>query len=238
MRTAVLLSGQIRDAKNCYESLMKHIIEPYDADVFIDTWSPINEIPDGRNQYIPNSFGLDELNHIFKPKLMCVEDFASNPVVQKVRSLYDGLDYPNLRIAYDGSYAWEIRFEAPTFMHYKIWKVNQLRKLYESINDIQYDCVIRTRFDLLFEDFPIIKPEPNTVYIPEGSNHRGGVCDMTVIGDSDSVSKYCSVYSNLENYIKHQMGLHSESLLRRHLELWELKIERFKVKYKLRGEYV
>lgn len=238
MKTAVLISGQIRDAKNCYQSLIDNVIKPYNADVFIDTWNPNNKIPDGRNQYIENSFGLDDLARIFRPKMMSVEDFEDNPIVSRVREVYKHLNYPNMRTAYDGSHAWEIRFEAPTFMHYKIWKVNVAKDLYEKINNFKYDCVIRTRFDLFFEDFPQIQPKPNTVYIPSGSDHRGGVCDMTVIGDSDSITKYSSVYVNLQNYINNQMGLHSESLLRKHLELNGLTIERFNIKYKLRGDYV
>lgn len=238
MKTAVLISGQIRDAKSCYENLLEKIINPYNADVFIDTWSPYNSVPDGRDEIIENTLTIDEICKIFKPKLINVEEFNDNTFVAIVKELYSTLDYPTIRNAYDGSSAWETRFEAPTFMHYKIWRVNQLRLQYENVAQFKYDCIIRTRFDLQYDEFPIIQPENNKIYIPNGGDYRGGVSDLTALGNDDAINKYCSLFANYDNYIDNKIGLHAESLLRIHLHLCKLDIQRFHSKIKLRNSYM
>jgi hypothetical protein len=52
------------------------------------------------------------------------------------------------------------------------------------------------------------------------------------------MTKYHELFKNLFPYANAQMGFHPESMLRKHLELSNLKIERFKINYKLRGEYI
>lgn len=233
MKTAILISGQIRNAKECYASLQEHVIGPYEADVYIDTWLPNNYTLDHRNQFIPNDMSVDEVLREYRPKMSTFEDFDNSRLMQAMKKI----DIQN-KEAYDGSWAHETIVPNIFYMYYKAWRCSELMKGYESLNDLRYDRVIRMRFDLEFESFPVIEPEPNTIYIPEGGDHRGGLNDLLAIGDNDSMTKYNLLFQNLFPYANAQMGFHPESILRRHLELSNLKIERFAIKYKLRGEYV
>lgn len=233
MKTAVLISGQIRNAKECYQSLFEHIINPYKADVFIDTWLPHNYTLDHRNQFIPNNMMVDEVLREYRPKLSTFEDFDSSPLMNAIGKV----NIQN-REAYDGSWAHETIAPNIFYMHYKSWRCYELMRNYESINDVRYNRIIRMRFDLAFDGFPIIEPESNTIYIPEGGDHRGGLNDLMALGDADSMKRYFEVFNNLFSYANAQMGFHPESIMRKHLEFSNLKVKRFSINYKLRGEYL
>jgi len=121
------------------------------------------------------------------------------------------------------------------FMWYKIWKANQMRKLYEQHNRIRYDCVIRLRFDTTFKEFPYIEPERKTVYIPDGGDYEGGICDQVALADATTMDLYCELYNDLYRYTVAGFGCHPESMLRRHLEVNRLTVKRFECDFALRG---
>jgi hypothetical protein len=233
MKTAILISGQLRDAKNCFLSLKEHVIDSYNADVFIDTWSPGNNLLDHRGQLIPDNLSTQEMLSLYKPKLAMFEDFDNSP-------LFDRIKHSNIgnKMGYDGSHAWETKIENVFYMYYKVWRCFQHMKHYEAINSFKYDQVIRMRFDLLFESFPIIQAEHATVYIPAGFDHRGGINDLLSLGTRETMEKICDLFSNLVQYAESGVGMHPESILRTHIERCGVKINRFPLKYKLRGEYV
>jgi len=234
MKTAVLISGQIRNARECYPSLYEKIIRPYGADVFIDTWLPHNNTLDHRNQYIPNDMTVDELFDTYRPKLATFEDFDTSRLVQALGKM----NIEN-RQAFDGSWAHETIIANIFYMYYKVWRCFDLMKNYESLNDIKYDCVIRMRFDLQFDEFPLFQEfTQDTVYVPSGSDHRGGLNDLMAIGDNASMERYCLLFPSLFNYANSGAGFHPESILRHHLNLLKIDVQRFDIKYKLRGEFV
>lgn len=235
MKTAILLSGQIRDAKDCFQTLEKHVISPYSADIFIDTWVPDSAVLDHRGNLIENNLTSDDILQLYKPKLACFEDFNTSPFFQKIKQL----KIEN-KTAYDGSFAWETKTENIFYMYYKVWRSFLLMQHYEKLNNFQYDIVIRMRFDLFFESFPLITPVSNTVYIPSGFDHRGGINDLLCLGDQITMEKVCNLFTHLTDYANPNTGIgfHPESILRKHIDLCNLHVDRFQIAYKLRGNYV
>lgn len=234
MKTAVLLSGQIRNAKQCYNSILEHVVNPYQADVFIESWMPDNYTLDHRNQLISNDMSTDELLKKYKPKLAIFENFDNS----ELTSALSKIDIKN-RQAFDGSWAHETIIPNIFYMHYKVWLCYEAVLRYERLNNVSYDCIIRLRFDLQFEEFPLMSDlKPSRIYVPTGSDHRGGLNDLVAIGDRDSMAKYCNLYLNLLQYAKSGVGFHPESILRHHIMSNSIDVERFEMKYKLRGQYV
>jgi hypothetical protein len=233
MKTAILISGQLRDARNCFPSLKEYVIDLYNADVFIDTWSPSSNLLDHRGQLIPDNLTTQEMLSLYKPKLAMFEDFDDSPLFDRIKQTVNGN-----KIGYDGSHAWETKIENVFYMYYKVWRCLQHMKHYEAINNFKYDQVIRMRFDLLFESFPIIQADPGIVYVPAGFDHRGGINDLLSLGNRETMEMICDLFVNLVQYAKAGFGMHPESILRTHIETCGLKINRFPLKYKLRGEYV
>lgn len=231
MKTAVLICGQIRDAKRCFESINEHVVQPYNADVFIDTWMPSNDdvMLDHRGDIIRNDMSIDEIISNYRPKLITVEDF-NNPLTSRIKQ-----NCPKSAKSYDGNLAWETKVENVFYMYYKLWRVSELKTYYENMNGFKYDCVIRLRFDLQFESFPIFNPESNQVFIPERGDHRGGINDLLAVGGGTAMDKYTSLFKNMKSYIENGVGLHPESLLRSHLEISNVQVDRFPLTYNLRG---
>lgn len=236
MKTAILLSGQIRDARNCFPTHKTFLIDQYNADVFIDTWSPNNNTLDHRGQLIKNDLTPNDVFDLYKPKFATFEDFDNSPLMTRIGSL--SFQSETAYNAYDGTYAYETKIQNVIYMYYKIWRVFELMRQYEQLNNIVYDQVIRMRFDLFFESFPIIECKENTVYVPAGFDHRGGISDLLSMGTRATMQIACSVYTHLLEYYNMGIGLHPESVLRRHFEIEKLNIERFNIRYKLRNEYV
>lgn len=233
MRTAILLSGQIRDARDCFPTLDQQIIQPYNADVFIDTWVPESQVLDHRGQLITDNLSTQEVLKLYKPKLAMFEDFNASPLFDRIRNY----KIEN-RTAYDGSHAWETKIENVIYMYYKVWRCFQHMKHYETMNNFTYDRVIRMRFDLQFESFPVVDTQPGNVYVPAGFDHRGGINDLLSMGTRETMEKVCDLFLKTMQYAESGVGFHPESLLRTHIEKCELAINRFPVRYKLRGEYV
>lgn len=248
MKTAVCFSGRMTYPQYA-DNIRKYVIDPYGADVFIDTWIPMyqttaNVAPsaqDWEKIFVlgPDSVEVENSNiqgfiNLYQPKLINLELFDLMPLTHQVRSIIptntktaNGHDSPNTKK------------ENVLFMWYKIWKCNQLRKFYEQTNRIRYDLVIRMRFDVTFESFPVIKPEDQprrkTIYIPQGGDYCGGICDQVAFGDATSMDMYCDLWNEIYRYSVAGIGIHPESMLRKHLEINRLSVERFPAGLHLRG---
>jgi len=243
MKTAVCLSGKL-DAIESHRNLIEQVIEPYKADVFIDSWIPFenNTIKSiwteddykhaGITPHLPS---INEYAIAFQPKMMVLDHFDAMPLNHQIRSVL-----PKSKMTAMGVESLWTKSENVMFMWYKIWKANQLRKLYEQTNRIRYDCIIRLRFDNTFKDgeFPVIDPKRKTVYIPLGGDYEGGICDQVAIADSVTMDLYCELYNEIYRYATGKIGIHPESMLRKHLEINRLEVERFECEFALRGNIV
>ena len=115
---------------------------------------------------------------------------------------------------------------------------------YANENCIEYDTVIVGRFDLNIHSFPIIHPQGSEVWIPIGPNsdspeyHYGGIRDLMAIATPISMSYFCDLFKALEYYHSIGVGLHPESILRKHLEEYGSDIKRFPMESSLRGNPV
>lgn len=244
MKTAVCISGKLDSIWNA-DNLIKHVIEPYRADVFIDTWIPYqnNTIQTGYTEadYVAAGVPVTEMTKLpppviqefadkFKPKMMVLDNFDEIPLNHQIRSLL-----PKNKQTYTGVISEGTKTENVLFMWYKLWKCNKLRRLYEECNRIRYDRIIRLRFDSSFLSFPVIEPKHKTVYIPEGGDYDGGINDQVAIADSQTMDLYCEMHNEIYRYSYAGVGIHPESMLRKHLEVNRLNVERFECGLHLRG---
>lgn len=244
LKTAVCISGALSHIEN-YENHFKHIIEPYKADVFIDSWIPYAkhsmkvglraQMSDDEKRVttvFPEEVVADinAYAEAYRPKLINLEFFDAMPLTHQVRSTL-----PPSAKTYNGRESAGTKKENVMFMYYKIWKVNELRKLYERINKIRYDIVIRLRFDTTFESFPVIEPARKVIYVPDRGDYEGGLNDQCALGDAQAMDIYCELYNEIYRYSVAGIGCHPESLLRKHLEINRMTIERFECGMTLRG---
>lgn len=231
MRTAVIFFGQTREAADNAENFLKHIIVPYDADVFISTWHPKHE--NDKNGNSKKIAFLDTVTELYSPTIIHSEDFDTCAYVQKVKS-----NGRSNKKAYDGSWAEETIIPNVHYMWYKIRQATLLKNFHEHATGIKYDTVIRLRFDLCIESFPILEPKKNEVYIPRGFDHRGGYNDLLSVSDSTVSDTLGALYGHMNWFEDRNIGFHPESMYRRYLEQKQLSVKRFDIKYKLRGVYL
>lgn len=203
MKVALLLSGQIRDGVDIYEFFYKNFLCHYDVDVFISVWDDEN---------------LNEFIKIYNP--VSVE-------VEKYTDLFKNSFY-NKTIEFLPKLETNANLISLTSMWCKTKSVGELKIKYEEITKTKYDVVVKTRPDLKLEEritFDGIKD--NTVYIPYGWNWSGGINDLLVYGDSNSVKKYCFLFDELVYLLKELDTINPEKVLQRYLRTkTNLKIKR------------
>ena len=238
MKTALIVSGQFRDAKKCFDSIKEHILDKYNPDIFMHTWLPENKILDHRGVYLENDISLTEIIKSYKPKLCLVEDIDS-PNSNAADNALSNIPQNSMhRIGYDGSHAWESKFSNVYFMYYSLYKAWSLKKNYENFNKVNYDFFIRIRFDVSYDEFPIFQPQINTLNIPLGHSARGGISDLLTCGENFVMDKYCQLYTKILDYYREGRSLHPESMLRYYLEEMNIKVSRFPLSYYLRGNKI
>lgn len=136
MKLAVQLFGHLRSYEQVVPYLKAHVIENFDCDIFIHTWSEEEHSDpswhkspnDGKVKKLTNEKKLREL---YKPEKLEIED---NKIIE-----YPGYFNANNNIALRGMKA----------MCYSQSRVNRLRKEYAQNNNIEYDLVIVLRPDVM-----------------------------------------------------------------------------------------
>ena len=146
-RIAVCISGQPRTWKNAKENILQYFntkIFPerntkIEIDYFIHTWDTntyrdsLTPHWESKNYKIENPNEADEIKAAFSPKGMIYENFDETKFIE----------------------AW-------TSLFYSFMKSIYLKRQYEIENDIVYDMVIKTRFDVNFPPESIL-PNSNSL---------------------------------------------------------------------------
>jgi len=222
MKVALLLSGQIRNINECFESINKNILSPYNPDVYIETWNYDNVIYDHRGEIINNDSSINDIIDMFNPKNISVEDFNSfycNKIKQVANEIVP--PFP------------ETKPQNVLFQYYKIYKC--FKQIYEPE---YYDFIIRSRFDLSFDYFVDLHSLTKGLYIPYGWDHREGINDLLAFGDWRSMELYCSLYENITQYMNDGCIVHPEYILKYHLNKMNIQPQRPFIKYYLRNNPV
>jgi hypothetical protein len=212
MRVALILSGKFRNSFKEYASIKKNLIDKYDVDVFISYGYTLNNI-----DCVPN-----DLIKLY------------NPVS------FEFFEYPNEIYTNINSVSkYEKAIESNTTSIYMMWyginKVNELKTAYEIANGFEYDVVIKSRFDIEFKNTVLLKKLDNSIFIPIGSDHRGGYNDLVAYGSSNTMNYYCSTYTHITQYIEDGCVIHPERILKHHLDKNEFIFYRTHIPMMLRG---
>jgi hypothetical protein len=233
MRVALLLSGQVREAREVFPTIKSRIIDRFNTDVFISTWDRSEEIKNSLHadsRFLTDSLSLDETLENFVPKMFILDRYESEGI-QKIAE--KALSYDTFT-----TQTGEMNPISVFLMWYKIKQSFILMSAYEEIIGEKYDYVIKGRFDLYFHNDIVLDSNLNTICIPPGYDWKGGVNDIFAWGGRDAMEWYCSLYDYLEDYILSTGFFHPETLLRHHLVSSEYNLERPDLKVSLRGKNV
>jgi hypothetical protein len=139
MKVALCLSGKPRSYKAGYEYHKRNLLDHYDVDVFVHTWSDAS------------SDALDFINDNYKIKSLVTSKVFDNENLKKYPDIHP--DWPAKNVVH---------------MFYSIFRSNLEKKTYELENGFTYDVVIKSRFDYaLNRTLPLDSMEAGKVYVPE-----------------------------------------------------------------------
>jgi len=202
MRIAICLSGLSRCALLTFESIISNLAIPLNADIFIHTW----DIDDDKNRFgnsVNNAKSLGSNKTEFfaqykQVKGVIIEQFSSNWNFLNVRSVANVVP-----------------------MYYSIFKANQLKIAHEQQQGIDYDVVIRSRFDSLYQSNLILHElteaanNTNIIFVGLNAINKGPytsrrnfksestgdpfVADNFAFGASAAMNLYSDTYCNLSS---------------------------------------
>ncbi|MDR0579039.1 MAG: hypothetical protein LBG21_00330 [Campylobacteraceae bacterium] len=239
MKIALCVSGQIRNL-NIDSDIVK-LANILKADVFISTWDKggatsaydrffpnssiakliigidnagryCYDIESFKKQY-PNLYNLFYLDNIVSKEHII--SILPNIIDINIEHMPDDFDVS--RMLHDVIYPKKLleimpkRYMYSLPMFYKIWDANRLKSEYENKNDFKYDCVIRTRTDIKFDDIEkLIDTIKSITYkdneIGTTSKSTGKkdnpyfFNDSFAIGSSKSMDEYASIFTFLNKY--------------------------------------
>lgn len=221
MKVAICISGGIKYPEKSLESLKK--ISPKESQVFIHTWNITDKASYlqniGREQLKPytrrqltNFFKestedkLDILKYYNYEKLL-IENFEDlKPIFQEY---FDSMTFPSYQRK-------DVGFMS---MYYSFFKSNELKCQYEKENNMQFDKVVRMRFDSDIVNNIDVTKLKSPLNLEKNTGDWGGLNDQFAIGDSKSMDHYCNIYHNLIN-MQH-IRFHPETLMVEHLSTVE-----------------
>ena len=230
MKIAILLPGHIRSYNNIYKNIQTQLINVlieagYDCYTFTSIWanSGFREINWAGN--IDTDI-LEKNSTVFEIEDDKRENFIKSYNNDKWK------DYRHLSGA-------DTCGDAAS-MWYKVEKCCNLMKSYEEKMNINFDYIFRLRPDLYFpEKFNIqlledIKSDEIAMAYWHQRYKEVTCCmmDQFAFGKNNSMKKYCSVYSNLNNIMKrNDCPFTGEGFLSSHLKQSQLSIKRIPIQY-------
>ena len=233
MRVALLLPGQIREAKDSFPFIKTEIIDKYNPDIFISTWNPsgeINQSLQADTRDLVDSLTIDDLIKMYSPKHLMTDDFSSDGIKKFIDRAWSYEEF--------GPQTGEINPVSVFLMWYKIKQSFSLMEEYEIRIGQKYDCVIKGRMDIKIHNSLDLQQNLDKINIPPGFDWKGGVNDILAWGGREPMEHYCKMFDRLEEYILSDIYFHPETLLRHHIQNSEFDLSRPYVKVSLRGKNV
>lgn len=200
MKIAICFSGLLRNYKN-YIYLFNELTKYKNVDIFFHTW-------DLEDQLSRNMLFEEDINNIIlllKPKKYIIENLNQKELEF---NLYNKWDYKKEHWHSKGS----VNFAC---MYYSIFKSNCIRQEYEIHNNIQYNMVIRHRFDFMFENTyeNIFEMDCNNLNLLP-INRDSGYCDIFAAGKPEHMNIYSNLFLNYDECCENIKLMRPEDMLK------------------------
>ena len=196
MKVALLLTGHMRCWDQVAPNTRKHIIDKYNADVFIETWDrEAYWDPHSQRGITENGPKVDfgKVNEAYSPvRQMRYEPFETyeNAFAKRAEQYTNFYHVPKNQIS----------------MWYKVGRGMTMVEDYMMLTGQTYDVIIRMRPDLFFNE-PLPEFDPQKFYTLGYRNHMGqGTSDMIQIGNFFTMSLFCKALYHLP-FLYQETGL-------------------------------
>lgn len=184
MNIALCFYGQPRFYDITYRNYFEQILKTYAPDVFIHTW-----------------WGKEMVGSLYP----CAK-WAESALSEQDREVKEGIIedlvqwYTPKRMQYDTYSTVNIRQHKPNYyQYYTQYAVKNLLAEYEKEMDIEYDLVIRTRFDLLIRQYIPYQVDDN-LWVSSSCPYSDRYNDLFSFSNSKNYKKLSDIYLNLEEF--------------------------------------
>jgi len=204
LRLALCLSGQARSYKKAHEYIKRNLLDQYQVDVFAHTWRPST---------------------------------SRVSLYEGIKSLYDPINF-----VMDENLPQETNNDIPvpnashpanfcTSMFFSIYRANDMCVRYKTLNNIKYDYVIRSRFDIALNkviDFASLKP--GVIYTSKDTEDPNPLLnDQFAIADPETMNLYSSTFLNLRWLSGRGVPLCGHAMLEANLNHFCIPVERMDI---------
>jgi len=196
MKTAICFSGLPRFIKEGHKMFSKNLIGFEEMDIFFHTWSNPSK---GNSEQLSRKDSIEEIHNLYN-----VVDYIEESQLH---------DIAPSGISHEEFIHWS--------MFYSIWSANNLKKQYETKNGMEYDCVIRTRFDCaLLDPLNVMEHINDFNFVCTPWIHKHGVImDWLNFSSSKIMDTHSEVWKNMGSYKNQGVQMNSgEELLTNHLK--------------------
>jgi hypothetical protein len=228
MKVALLISGQGRNAKECFPHIQRNIINPLNTDVFISTWDTSGQIPKHWHEgTIHDDCSLEELHNLYTPRVFHIEKYDDD-MINTFNNVVDNL-------AQTTNSEKSLHMFNMMAHFYKNYQVFQAFKPYQQ----DYDVVVKFRFDLKpLDSLKIVNNNKINIPFQTGKHLDNSITDVMAYGKTSNMETYFSLYTALDKSIddisKYTHFIHPEHCLYTYLTIKGLEIIRFKYYLMLR----
>ncbi len=227
MKAAVCLSGQLRNFKDCYQSLYDNIIQPTNADLFVYGWNFSDKDTHG--------FYIGKGNDV-------TQRFAENGSEEEFLKLYNPTAHNFEKCSsFLEKQKFNLTNKAPeTSVERMMCMLYTNFKCFNMLNPFDYDVIFRCRTEITYNRKVSVRDLllaiEKKLVIPYGTDGRGGYQDSFAFGSPELMSVYSSLYHCVERYSDKGEMVHPEHMLKYHLTTGNVPIKRINFPMMLRGK--
>ena len=224
MKVAICMSGHVRNFEDCKSSFVSSIVEKYNPDIFVHTWS---EYGYGRNGSPTNPINEETKLSIEKNKKYGLasntEFLRGTPKIDM--SLFSGIDIEDivvedyndvepeiLKLSEKIVNKWDIDYP-PNFIS-SLRKIKLCNELVKNSGN-EYDIVVRTRPDILYQNV-VFEENGDIFYTPLAQSYHA-VSDIFFYSSPKLMDTFCSFYDCLMDYNDQGAHFNPHSLMMYHL---------------------
>lgn len=178
MKIALCLSGQARSFDKAFPFVKKNLLDKHDVTVFFHTWNTVDET---------------EILKLYTNSQLWLTEPPQEPDLSKYTRVPP--PQPNWKVKDPALSTWA--------QFYSLNKANTLKIKYEREFGMNFDWVIRSRFDFaLNTEIPFEDLDNSKLYIPNCrmTPDRDFGNDQFAFSSSRNMDKYCNVFNRIDEF--------------------------------------
>ena len=188
MKTALIISGQPRSVRETFDYIRLNVLEPNTPDVFVHMWDDPNlygKRPVSAGGVIASNPIQDDIIEVVQQLYMPVAHIVERPITFDERN-YNENKFP------------QIKPQNSLSQRYSILRAFQLLDARVQATGVEYDAVIRMRFDWALKEPVIVEQLPlDCVTVPNDCPHHGGVNDQFAVTNMNYMRKYANLFNEI-----------------------------------------